>query len=180
MCRRIRCDRCGKATWAGCGAHVDAVMRGVPDAERCACERAASGTGRGLLSRAPAVLLVVLAIGMALAFLGCRTNPETYAADTVPPAAAAKVTTGDAQALVDEGALLLDVRTPEEFAAGHLPGAVNFPVQRLEAGERLPYRTGRKIVVYCQSGRRSARAAEALKGQGFEALYDLGPKPETW
>ncbi|MHB1847207.1 MAG: hypothetical protein ACYCWW_20480 [Deltaproteobacteria bacterium] len=37
MCRRVGCSRCGKVTWSGCGAHVDSVMRGVPEAERCHC-----------------------------------------------------------------------------------------------------------------------------------------------
>jgi hypothetical protein len=33
----VTCKRCGKATWAGCGQHVDQVMRGVPKSQRCAC-----------------------------------------------------------------------------------------------------------------------------------------------
>jgi hypothetical protein len=37
MCRQVSCKRCGKATWAGCGQHVDQVMRGVPKAQRCSC-----------------------------------------------------------------------------------------------------------------------------------------------
>jgi hypothetical protein len=37
MCRQVSCRRCGKATWAGCGQHVDQVMRGVPRSQRCAC-----------------------------------------------------------------------------------------------------------------------------------------------
>jgi hypothetical protein len=36
MCRAVRCRQCGKTTWAGCGQHVDQVMRGVPAADRCA------------------------------------------------------------------------------------------------------------------------------------------------
>lgn len=35
MCRQVRCNRCGKTTWAGCGQHVDSVMRGVPASDRC-------------------------------------------------------------------------------------------------------------------------------------------------
>jgi hypothetical protein len=37
MCHQIKCRRCGKATWAGCGAHVEQALRGVPPAERCQC-----------------------------------------------------------------------------------------------------------------------------------------------
>jgi hypothetical protein len=37
MCRPVGCSACGKVTWAGCGAHVDQVMRGVPAEQRCRC-----------------------------------------------------------------------------------------------------------------------------------------------
>ena len=35
MCRAVTCKKCGKTTWAGCGQHVNEVMRGVPSAQRC-------------------------------------------------------------------------------------------------------------------------------------------------
>ncbi len=38
MCRSMTCRRCGKVTWAGCGNHVDQVMRGVPKDQRCTCD----------------------------------------------------------------------------------------------------------------------------------------------
>ena len=37
MCRAATCRQCGKATWAGCGQHIDSVMDGVPSAQRCVC-----------------------------------------------------------------------------------------------------------------------------------------------
>ena len=37
MCRRVDCSRCGRPTYAGCGAHVEQVLRGVPQADRCRC-----------------------------------------------------------------------------------------------------------------------------------------------
>ena len=52
MCRRITCRRCGKASYAGCGQHVEQVLRGVPSSQRCSCAPAAArATGKGLLSR---------------------------------------------------------------------------------------------------------------------------------
>jgi hypothetical protein len=47
MCRRVQCGKCGKATFAGCGMHVEQVLGGVPEAERCQCaaQRAASDAG---------------------------------------------------------------------------------------------------------------------------------------
>lgn len=37
MCHRVTCERCGKATWSGCGAHIEEALRGVPAEERCQC-----------------------------------------------------------------------------------------------------------------------------------------------
>lgn len=39
MCRRVTCRACGKPTWEGCGLHIEEALVGVPDAERCQCER---------------------------------------------------------------------------------------------------------------------------------------------
>src|SRR5688572_15696512 len=81
----------------------------------------------------------------------------------------------EAHRRVEAGAMLVDVRTPEEFAAGHLPGAVNLPV------EELPQRLGelgapeKSLVVYCRSGARSSRAERLLKERGFQQVFNLGP-----
>jgi hypothetical protein len=48
MCRAVICEKCKKTTWAGCGAHVDQVMQGVPKDKRCVCPR----EERGILSTA--------------------------------------------------------------------------------------------------------------------------------
>jgi len=50
MCRRTVCRTCGKATYAGCGMHVDQVLAGVRKADRCACDRNANKTS-GFLAR---------------------------------------------------------------------------------------------------------------------------------
>lgn len=75
--------------------------------------------------------------------------------------------------LVANGALLLDVRTPEEFADRHLDGAVNIPVQELGARVRELGAKDRPVVVYCRSGARSASATKLLKNAGYEVL-DIG------
>ncbi|MFT5222960.1 MAG: hypothetical protein ACI867_001270 [Glaciecola sp.] len=52
MCRPATCKTCRKATWSGCGEHVDQVMRTVPKKDQCVCaDTAASSTGGGMLSR---------------------------------------------------------------------------------------------------------------------------------
>ena len=80
----------------------------------------------------------------------------------------------DARALVQNGALLLDVRTGGEFSGGHLPGAINIPVSDLENRLSEVGPKNRPIVVYCRSGQRSARAARTLKSAGYEAVHNLG------
>jgi hypothetical protein len=58
MCRAVTCKTCGKTTWAGCGQHVDQVMRGVPSAQRCRghehdapTTKTATTTGSGFFAR---------------------------------------------------------------------------------------------------------------------------------
>lgn len=78
-----------------------------------------------------------------------------------------------ARELVKAGAVLVDVRSPGEFAGGALPGARNIPVDQI--GARVGELKGAKtVVVYCRSGGRSASAAGVLAQAGIEA-YDLGP-----
>lgn len=81
----------------------------------------------------------------------------------------------DARALVKSGARLLDVRSPEEFAGGHLEGALNLPHQSLTGAEAvLAAKKNEDLVVYCQSGRRSAIAVKTLREAGFTKVHDLG------
>ncbi len=69
--------------------------------------------------------------------------------------------------------ILIDVRTPEEFASGHIAGAINIPVQELE--QRLSeVPDDQEIVVYCRSGNRSATASQILTSQGYDGIYDMG------
>lgn len=53
MCRPVTCRSCGKTTWAGCGQHVDQVMRNVPKSQQCTCDRTkpAPETGENIFKR---------------------------------------------------------------------------------------------------------------------------------
>ncbi|MCL4859979.1 MAG: rhodanese-like domain-containing protein [Caldilineaceae bacterium] len=69
--------------------------------------------------------------------------------------------------------LLLDVRTHEEFAGGHLLGAVNISLQALpQRLAEVPH--DRPVVIYCRSGNRSKQASHLLAAAGYDQLYDLG------
>ena len=66
-----------------------------------------------------------------------------------------------------EGTPLIDVRERDEFAAGHVPGAVNLPMSEL--GDRLEELPGMAFDVICQAGGRSGRVVEALTARGYDA-----------
>ena len=76
---------------------------------------------------------------------------------------------------IKKGALVLDVRTPGEFAAGHLDGALNIPHDEVanRVGE-LGADKGRDIVVYCKAGGRAGLARNVLLGSGFTNVLNAG------
>ena len=77
--------------------------------------------------------------------------------------------------------LLLDVRTPEEFARGHIPGALLVPVGELEGrvAELAPFKQ-RGVVTYCEKGPRAERAAGVLRAAGFENVRPLAGSFARW
>lgn len=85
-----------------------------------------------------------------------------------------KADRSELRALLDGKALVVDVRTPGEFASGHHPRAVNIPVDQVESriaefGEKT-----KPVVVYCQSGNRSGKAKRALEAAGFTSVTNAG------
>lgn len=81
----------------------------------------------------------------------------------------------DLDAIIREGAWLVDVRSQAEFAAGHVKGSVNIPLDQVE--RRLAeFRKKNAVIVFCQSGMRSSRALSILKQNGITNVYNGG----TW
>lgn len=79
----------------------------------------------------------------------------------------------DLSAIIQQGATILDVRTPAEFAEGHVKGAVNIPLDQLQRStSKVP--KGNPVITCCRSGARSGMAEGILRNQGFEA-YNGGP-----
>lgn len=76
---------------------------------------------------------------------------------------------------IECGFIILDVRTPEEFAAGHIPGALNIPNETIGTDEipQLPEKEQR-IYVYCRSGNRSKQASEKLAVLGYTNIVEFG------
>ena len=76
---------------------------------------------------------------------------------------------------VAQGAMLVDVRTPEEYAEGHLPKAINIPFEQIvEVFAKQGIAKDTPVVVYCRSGRRSGIAKESLDNAGYQAVYNGG------
>lgn len=72
------------------------------------------------------------------------------------------------------GAVLLDVRTAEEYKGGHIPGSKNIPLDALDRVPAVVKEKSTPIFVHCLSGARSARAAAALKRMGYANVQNIG------
>jgi phage shock protein E len=86
------------------------------------------------------------------------------------------VATDAAREYLANGALVIDVRSPEEFHGGHVSGAINIPLRELR--ESLPRQVKDKqqvLLVHCLSGGRSAIAKWQIKGFGYANVFNLGP-----
>lgn len=75
---------------------------------------------------------------------------------------------------VKNGAKLVDVRTPEEFAEGHFDGAINFDSVKIDNGELPDLPKDTELYLYCRSGRRATAAASQLEKAGFTNVTNLG------
>jgi rhodanese-related sulfurtransferase len=107
----------------------------------------------------------------AAAFVACAARPAAAPSSRGPTATAVDGTT--ARRLVASGITVIDVRTPDEFATGHVPGARNIPHD--EVGRRIAEvgPADAPVLLYCRSGRRSALAAQTLRERGYTRLYDM-------
>ena len=80
-----------------------------------------------------------------------------------------------------EDALVVDVREPAEYGAGHILGAKNMPLARIdEGGGELAKKKDRPLIVYCDAGERSPKAAAALRKLGITRVVSLGGGLNAW
>ena len=73
-----------------------------------------------------------------------------------------------------EGAVLLDVRTPQEYREGHIPGSQNVPLQQLDKVEEVAENIDTDLYVYCHSGARSRQATSILTHMGYTNVHNIG------
>ena len=110
---------------------------------------------------------LLVAIGLLAACVPAATVAEYH-----------KITAEEAKERLDSGdeLILLDVRTQEEYDAGHIEGAILLPNETITDTEQpdiLPD-LGAEILIYCRSGNRSAQAANKLVALGYTNVYDFG------
>jgi rhodanese-related sulfurtransferase len=116
------------------------------------------------------VLLLVLSVAMPSAAGSAVTN----------------VSVGKAQTLMKDRAgkadfVILDVRTPEEFAEGHIDGAVNLDVQARDFEKKLRVLDRKKsYLVYCRTGNRSRKATVAMEALGFRSIFHMTEGIVRW
>lgn len=124
------------------------------------------------------IAALLIAAPLIVAACGAAPSARPDGAST-GPLLASTVSVAEAAALRDDGALVLDVREPDEWAAGHIPGATLIPLGELASrlGDLPP---DRPIVVVCRSGNRSAQGRDILLRGGFPAVTSLNGGMTDW
>lgn len=113
------------------------------------------------------------------------TNENTESQDTVIVEKFVKVMNVNAEAfkdkLVEEQGVLVDVRTAEEYAAGHIEGAINIDFNSASFSDDIDtLNKSTPVFVYCQAGGRSGKARDMMIDQGFETIYNLEDGYSSW
>lgn len=81
----------------------------------------------------------------------------------------------DYKALISNGAIIIDVRSKQEFASGHIPGSINIPVEAVAVGiNKYASDKTKPIITCCASGMRSGVAKGILMTQGYTEIYNAG------
>lgn len=119
-------------------------------------------------------ILLFLSLVIALGFNSCKDNSENKQITVISPEEVYEaVTNSDRQ--------LIDVRTTEEFAEGHVANSKNICVTEDDFKEKASkLNKNEPVYVYCKSGKRSAKAAQILKEMGFTEIYDMDGGILNW
>lgn len=130
-------------------------------------------------------LLLALLVASSVGLSACGQKTEEKAATQTEEKAGetkvaeVKAMKGDELAKIEadkkekENYLVIDVRSPEEYKAGHLKFAINMPIDTFEADyKKIEAFKDKDVVLYCNSGKKSAKAAEVLVNNGFQKVYN--------
>ena len=135
----------------------------------------------------PFIILIVAWVSYSVMQPLAPVQPQTMTSSTMAPQSVSQqvsyqiISASEARAMIQSSPnlLVVDVRTPEEFAQGHLQGAINIPLSNLPT-QISSLDRNRPILVYCQTGHRSAQAAALLMNSGFTQVYDMDGGLDAW
>ena len=113
------------------------------------------------------LLVILVVVGLFIAAPDSKKNDTATVNKTA-------LTMKSIQADISSGSQLVDVRTAEEYAAGHIESAVNVSLQDIQQGTMPSVPKDKKVYVYCHSGNRSGQATKLLEDAGFTNVVDLG------
>lgn len=151
---------------------VKLISRGYTRAQ---CYLPSSMREENSMVRIATVVLLAAAFGLGGCVQRDSTTGTAVSSMSSQPAATDRVAPARAAELINQGSLVLDVRTPEEFSGGHLAQAHN--ITHTEVYSRFPdleADKNREIVVYCKSGRRAGIAIEQLRQLGYSNVHNAG------
>lgn len=114
-------------------------------------------------------LLISFFMAVVLLLVGCTSDEINYET----------ISTDKAKEMYDQGVQVLDVRTPGEFAEGHIPGAELFPLQTLET-ELNQLEKDKEYLIICRSGNRSTEASKILINNGFTNVFNVSGGMNNW
>lgn len=110
-----------------------------------------------------AAILILFIIGI---LIGCSTGGKI---------SGGKLSPAEAWKKIEKGAMLVDVRTPDEYRSGHIEGAKNIPLDQIKSKpEGLGLEPEKEMVLYCRSGHRAGLAEAILEKHGFKKVYNAG------
>jgi rhodanese-related sulfurtransferase len=135
----------------------------------------------------PIVILIVAWVSYSVMQPSATVQPQTMTSSTMASQSASQqisyqiISVSEASAMIQSSPnlLVVDVRTTEEFAQGHLQGAINIPLSNLPT-QISSLGRNRPVLVYCQTGHRSAQAATLLTNAGFTQVYDMNGGLNAW
>lgn len=124
-------------------------------------------------------ILLLVALGVSTALVLNRPAPAAALDASVSAGLPEEVNIAQASDLRDQGAFILDVRTPEEWADHHIPGSTLIPLNELESRiSEVP--DDQQVVVVCRSGNRSAQGRDILKSASFDQVTSMAGGLNAW
>lgn len=113
--------------------------------------------------------IFVISVIIIFCLCGCGTDSKLNSDGTIDYVYAKEL-------MINENAILVDVRSEEEYNEGHIDGALLLPVDSIneDSASEVIESKDSTVIVYCRSGSRSSQALQILNGLGYENVYDLG------